>query len=147
MDTHWWGCACSESFGSQNKYECQVFICLLSNWWKEEEFSKVSQTKGNSIIVGECWAYKSGLGIFVRALEVPFFILKNGHFWQKLPSLRVEKLYFGCPSKNSENTFISQTSPKNDGIAFVLSNYHFLMGFKPICYFGTFFFFLAIFTL
>ena len=29
--------------------------------------------KGNSIIFGGCWAYKSGLRIFVRTLEVPFF--------------------------------------------------------------------------
>ena len=71
--------------------------------------------KGNSIIFGGCWTYKSGLRIFVRASEVPFFY---GHFWQKCPSLRAQKWHFGCPDENSETTFISPTSPKNDGIAF-----------------------------
>ena len=31
------------------------------------------KTKGNSIILGGCWTYKSGLRIFVFSTEVPFF--------------------------------------------------------------------------
>ena len=46
---------------------------------------------------------------------MPFFY---GHFWQKCPSLSAQKWHFGCPDENSETTFISPTSPKNDGIAF-----------------------------
>ena len=30
------------------------------------------KTKGNSIIFGGCWAYKSGLCFWIRALKVPF---------------------------------------------------------------------------
>ena len=71
--------------------------------------------KADSNSFGGCWTYKSGLRIFVRASEVPFFY---GHFWQKCPSLRAQKWHFGCPDENSETTFISPTSPKNDGIAF-----------------------------
>ena len=33
---------------------------------------KTLKTKGDSIIFGECWTYKSGLRNFVRASEVPF---------------------------------------------------------------------------
>ena len=47
-----------------------------------------------------------------------FFVPENGHFWQKCPSLGAQKWHFWCPNKNSETTFISPTSPKNDGIDF-----------------------------
>ena len=52
-----------------------------------------------------------------------------GHFWQKCPSLRGQKWYFGCPNKISETTFISPTFPKNDGIAFGFKRLPLLDGF------------------
>ena len=42
-----------------------------------------------------------------------------------------KKWHFGWPNENSETTFMSQTSPKNDVIDLVLSVYHFWMGFEP----------------
>ena len=35
------------------------------------------KTKGNSIIFGGCWAYKIGLGIFVRVLRSAIFECPN----------------------------------------------------------------------
>ena len=43
--------------------------------------------------------------------------------------LVTKKWHFGCPNQNSENTFISSTSPKNDGIAFVFKYLPLLEGF------------------
>ena len=42
------------------------------------------KTKGDSIIFGGSWTYKSGLRIFVRAPEVPFlipFFAKSAHLY------------------------------------------------------------------
>ena len=47
-----------------------------------------------------------------------FFLPEYGHFCQKCPSLCAQKWHFGYPNKNSFATFISLTSPKNDGIVF-----------------------------
>ena len=44
-----------------------------------------------------------------------FWVPKYGHFCQKCPKLGDEKWHFRCPTENSETTFISPTSPKNDG--------------------------------
>ena len=43
------------------------------------------------------------------------FVPKHGYFWQKMGT---KKWHFGCPNENSKTTFISPTSPKNNGIAF-----------------------------
>ena len=58
-----------------------------------------------------------------------FWAHKDGHFWQKCPYWGTKKWYFGCPNENSFATFISPTSPKNDGIAF---------GFKRLSLLGWF---------
>ena len=47
-----------------------------------------------------------------------FLASKDGHFWQKCPYSGTKKWHFGCRNQNSETTFISPTSPKNDGIVF-----------------------------
>jgi len=47
-----------------------------------------------------------------------FWAHKDGHFCQKCPYLGTKKWHFGCPNENSKTTFISPTSPKNDGIAY-----------------------------
>ena len=72
------------------------------------------KTKGNSIIFEECWTYKSGKRVFGLVPEMA----KDGHFWQKCPYSGTKKWHFRCPNKNSFSTFISPTSPKNDGITF-----------------------------
>ena len=66
------------------------------------------KTKGNSIIFGGCWAYKSGLRFFVWALEVPFSGVQT---WD------LER-----PNPKTETTFTSQTSPQKIGIAFGLEH-------------------------
>ena len=53
------------------------------------------KTKGNSIILGGCWTYKSCLRILVFSTKVPFFLPEYGHFWQKCPSLCAQKWHFG----------------------------------------------------
>ena len=42
-----------------------------------------------------------------------------------------KKWHFRCPNKNSETTFISPTSPKNDGIVFDFRRSQVLDGFSP----------------
>ena len=42
------------------------------------------------------------------------FLPEYENFWQN----GYKKWHFGCPNENSKTTFISQTSPKNDEIAF-----------------------------
>ena len=66
-------------------------------------------------VLGVVWISKSGLGISFRAPEVPFSVPPKRQKW---PHSGTKKWHFGCPNKNSETTFISPTSPKNDGIAF-----------------------------
>ena len=61
--------------------------------------------------------------------------------------LVTKKWHFGCPNQNSENTFISSTSPKNDGIAFGFERLPLLDGFQPILKFGTFQPFLSCFPI
>ena len=74
--------------------------------------SGLNVARGSSV---GCWAYKSGLKIFVRAPEVPFLSPKFGHFWQKCPYLGTQKWHFQYPNENFKTTFISPTSPKNGG--------------------------------
>ena len=83
------------------------------------------RTKDKFAIIGGCWAYKSGLRIFVRVPEMPFWACKDGHFWQKCPCLDTKKWHFQCPNENSETTFISLTSPKNGEFDF--SSEHLLL--------------------
>ena len=55
--------------------------------------------------------------------------------WALLPNcplLGTKKWHFECPNKNSESTFISQTSPKNDGIDFSFMRLPLLDGFLAI---------------
>ena len=62
-------------------------------------------------------------------LKCHFFIPEYVPFYQKCPSLRAQKCLFGYSNENSNTTFISQTSPKNDGIAFTFFGWvlsHFL---------------------
>ena len=88
----------------------------MENTWNKRQFHHF----------GGCWAYISGLRIFVRAPEVQFF-----DTWkcQKCPSLCAQKWHFRCPNKSSETTFISPTSPKNDGIGFCFKRLPLLEGF------------------
>ena len=81
------------------------------------------KTKGNSTIFGGCWAFKSGLRILVRKTKGPFFVPGDDHFWHFYMTKN------GCRNKNSENTFISPTSPKNGGIAFGFKRLTLLGGF------------------
>ena len=59
-----------------------------------------------------------------------FWAPKDGHFCQKCPFSGTKKWHSGCPHKNSETTFISPTSPKNDGIAFCFKRLPLLEGFS-----------------
>ena len=59
-----------------------------------------------------------------------FWARKDGHHCRKCPSLRAQKWHFGCPNKKLETTFISPTSPKNDGIAFGFKRFQLLNMFS-----------------
>ena len=72
------------------------------------------KSKVIDLIFGESLPYKSGLGFFVPALEVPFFAPQNDHFCQKCPSWGLEKWHFQCRYEKSETTFIMQTISKNE---------------------------------
>ena len=50
-------------------------------------------------------------------------------FCRKCPSLRAQKWHIECPNKNSETTFKSTLSAKNDGIAFGFRRLSLLNGF------------------
>ena len=92
---------------------------------------------------GECIKQKaipSFLGDVGLIKEVSEFLLghlnchisvpKNGHLWQKWPSLCAQKWHFECPTGNFETTFISPTSPKNDGVDFSSKHLPLLDGFS-----------------
>ena len=70
------------------------------------------RVKAVEAIFGEFLNYKSGFRTLVWLLEVPFFGLKDGHFWQKGPFSDHKKWHFQWPNQNSKNTFIVQTFPK-----------------------------------
>ena len=57
-----------------------------------------------------------------------FWARKDGHYCRKCPSLPAQKWLLGCPNKHLETTFISPTSPKNDGIAFSFKRFPLLDG-------------------
>ena len=111
---------------------CQSQYCIFWYGWKPIQKWKMVKTKVNSIIFEGCWIYKSGLRILVWALKVPYFCTQKWAVWQKCPFLRAQKWHFGCPNENSEITFISQTSPKNDGIDFSFKHLPLLDGFSAI---------------
>ena len=76
----------------------------------------------------QCWTCKSGLKIFVRVPEVPFFwatFAKSAHFDVPRNSI----LGAGTKILRPLLYYKSPTSPKNDGIAF---------GFKPFPLLGGF---------
>ena len=83
------------------------------------------EIKGNSIFLGECWIYKSGLKIFVWVPKVPIWPHKIVTFDKSAP----KEWHFGCPNENFKTTFISPTFPKNDGIAFCFKRLPLLDGF------------------
>ena len=59
---------------------------------KNENRPKTHVKVAKNEIFGESLPYKSGLGFFVPALEVPFFAPQNYHFCQKCPSDRDPKV-------------------------------------------------------
>ena len=76
--------------------------------------------------------YKSALRIFVPAPKMPFLGTQKWALLPDCPLLGTKKWHFECPNKNSESTFISQTSPKNDGIDFSFMRLPLLDGFLAI---------------
>ena len=87
------------------------------------------KTKGNSIIFGGCWAYKSGLRFWIRALKGRFLGTSK---WALLVFPGARKWDFERPNKKTETTSIIPTSPENDGIAFGFKHLSLLEGFLPI---------------
>ena len=61
---------------------------------------------------------------------MPFWACKDGHFWQKCPYSGTKNNTFGCPNENSDPTFISPTSPKNDEYDFGFKHLPLLNGFS-----------------
>ena len=86
---------------------------------------KMHEIKGNSIFLGECWTYKSGLKFFSGTPSAIFGHIKLS-FLAKVPQ---KNWHFGYPNKNFKTTFISPTFPKNDGIAFGFKRLPLLDGF------------------
>ena len=67
------------------------------------------KSKVIDLIFGESLPYKSGLGFFVPALEVPFFEAPTWALLAKVVILGCQKWH-----EKSETTFIRQTFPKNE---------------------------------
>ena len=72
------------------------------------------KSKVIDLIFGDSLPYKSGLGFFVPALEVPFFESPTWALLAKVVILGCKKRHFQCRYEKSETTFIRQTFPKNE---------------------------------
>ena len=70
------------------------------------------KTKSNSIIFGGCWAYKSGLRIFVRAPEVPFFGTRIWALLSKVPFFTCPKMALPVPKRKFEDHFYKPNIPQ-----------------------------------
>ena len=68
--------------------------------------------KVKSIIFGGCWAYESGLRIFVWPLEVPFFITQNMALLAKVPWFRWWKMALPVPRQNFWDNFYKPNIPQ-----------------------------------
>ena len=89
------------------------------------------KTKGNSIIFGGCWAYKSCLRTFIGAPKVSFFVPEYGHFCKKCPSLRAQNGILGAQTKILRPLLKVQHLLKMMELPLVLIIYHSL-SFEPI---------------
>ena len=91
----------------------------IKKWaYNPSKSSKRLKSKAIPSFLGDVGLIKVVLEFSFGHPKCHFLVPEYGHFWQKCPSLRAQKWHFGCPDENSETTFISQTSPKKDGIAF-----------------------------
>ena len=72
------------------------------------------KSKAVVLIFGKSLNYKSGLGFFVPALEVPFFEVPTRAFLARVAILRGQKWHFQRRYKKSDTTFIIQTFPENE---------------------------------
>ena len=59
-------------------------------------------------------ALKSGLGFFVSAPEVPFFVTWNRALLAKVPVFRCQKMALRVPRQKNRDHFLMPTSPQND---------------------------------
>ena len=106
------------------KYQISKLAVDLSKSWKH--------LKPNAIpsFLGDVGLIKVVSELLFGHPKCHFFVPEDGHFWQKCPSLRAQKWHFRCPNKSSETSFISPTSPKNDGIGFRFKRLPLLGGFS-----------------
>ena len=72
------------------------------------------KSKAVVLIFGKSLNYKSGLGFFVPALEVPFFEVPTRAFLAKVAILRGQKMALPASVQKSDTTFIIQTFPENE---------------------------------
>ena len=72
------------------------------------------KSKAVVLIFGKSLNYKSGLGFFVPALEVPFFEVPTWALLALLAVWRGQKMALPLLVQKSETTFIIQTFPKNE---------------------------------
>ena len=90
-------------------------------WYDEEGEGKIKENRGKSNIFSANFLEDfSGMERFGHS-KSHFRALENGHFWHfQVPKnvVRFQKWDFERPNPKTETTFISPTSPKNDGIAF-----------------------------
>ena len=81
------------------------------------------ETKGNSIIFGRCWTYKSGKTIFIWAPEVPFFGTRIGALLSKVPIFMCLKIPLLVPEQKFFYYFYNSNIPQNLGFSPCILHY------------------------
>ena len=116
------------------------FLGKSLKWFKKYQISKLAENpskSGKRLKPRAIISFLGNIGLIKVVSEFLFgdpkchFWARNeGHYCRKCLSLHAQKWLFGCPNKNVETTFISPTSPKNDGISFGFKRCPLLDGFS-----------------
>ena len=93
---------------------------------------KCFELKSNSPFLGDVGLIQVVSELSFGHPKCHFWARKGGHFWQKWPFSGTKNGTFWCQNKNSETTFISPISPKNDENDSSFRCWPLLDGFQPI---------------
>ena len=106
-------------------------LSLTLEHLKHQQFSFSNANDYVFQIYLESWFWTSWSYVIWEQARILYnFMNVDKYFSQKWPFSGTEKWHLGCPNKNSETTFISPTSPKNDGITYGFKRLPLLVGFK-----------------